>query len=116
MSMFGALQGKARLARFDMGEDDQNVFIHASVSMLDPDSAEQLKNLINGLKALVALSQARNAPLVDPLDIQIKDNDVLLNWTWPTAKVAELVQLMKSSRHHDTAKLYSAPPAATPAQ
>jgi len=102
LSMFGSLRGKARLARFDMGEDERCVYIHASVAMLDEDSAGQLKNLVTGIKALIALSQTKEAPLLDPLEIQAAGKNVLLQWTWPTAKLPELVRLVKAQGNHDT--------------
>jgi hypothetical protein len=61
--------------------------------MTDADSAEQLKNLIMGVKALVSLSQEQKKPLIDPLDVQSTGKSVALHWSWPTAKLPELIRL-----------------------
>lgn len=115
LAIFGSFKGKARLARFDMGEDQQNVFVHGSFSMTDPDSAEQLKNLMIGIKALISLSQTQNQPVLNPLEISAAENRVSLQWQWPIAKLPELVRLMRAQTDHDAA-LSTASPAPRPAQ
>jgi hypothetical protein len=103
LSLFGSFKGKAKLARFDMGEDQQNIFVHASFSMIDPASAEQLKNLMIGIKALISLSQTQVGPVLSPLQINAGENNVTLQWQWPIAKLPELVSLMQAQTDHDTA-------------
>jgi hypothetical protein len=61
--------------------------------MTDSDSAEQLKNLIIGVKALLSLSSADRKPLVDPLDIQAVGKDVSVYWKWPKERLSELCRL-----------------------
>jgi hypothetical protein len=90
---FGSLEANAQLARFDMGEDQQHLYIDASVAMNDSDSAGQLKNLVLGVKALICLSQADKKPLLDPLQIDLSGKNVALHWSWPTAKLPELFRL-----------------------
>ena len=103
LAMFGSFKGKARLARFDMGEDQQNVFVDGSFSMIDANSAEQLKNLMIGIKALISLSQTQNQPVLNPLEISAEENRVVVQWQWPIAKLPELVHLMQAQTDHDTA-------------
>jgi hypothetical protein len=76
-------KGKAQFARFDLGENDQNEFADASFTMTDPDAAEQLKNLLLGIKALVSLSQQQQRPFIDPLQINSFGKDVILHWEMP---------------------------------
>jgi hypothetical protein len=91
--LFGSFKGKARLARFDMGQDDHDLYLDASLAMINADSAEQLKNLILGIKALISLSAADRKPLIDVLQIQTAGADVVLHWKWPTTNLAELFRL-----------------------
>jgi hypothetical protein len=99
MDLFGSFKGKARIARFDMGENEQNDFADATFSMIDPDSAEQLKNLLLGVKALVSMSQAKQKPLIDPLDVESAGNDVILHWSMPTTKLSELLREAAAPTH-----------------
>jgi hypothetical protein len=99
MDLFGSFKGKARIARFDMGENEQNDYADATFSMIDPDSAEQLKNLLLGVKALVSMSQAKQRPLIDPLDIESAGNDVILHWSMPTTKLSELLREAAAPTH-----------------
>jgi len=101
MNLFGTLHGKVRLARFDAGENEQSEFADASFGMIDSDSATQLKNLILGIKALVSLSQADQEPLIEPLDVQADGKTVTLHWSWPAAKLSELLAHTKGRRKHD---------------
>ncbi len=102
MDLFGSFKGKARIARFDMGENDQNEYADATFTMIDSDSAGQLKNLLLGVKALVSLSQAQQRPLIDPLDVESAGNDVVLHWSMPTAKLSELIRLAAQAQTHDS--------------
>jgi hypothetical protein len=111
IDFFGSFSGKAQVGHFDAGEDDHSEYIDASISMVDADSAEQLKNLIQGVKAMVLLSQTPKAPLIAPLEIAANDKDVNLHWTWPTAKLSELARLTQDQGDHDTNV-----PATAPAQ
>ncbi|MGA2582761.1 MAG: hypothetical protein ABSG31_05745 [Tepidisphaeraceae bacterium] len=101
MNLFGTLHGKVRLARFDSGENDQSEYADASFGMVDSDSATQLKNLILGIKALVSLSQADQEPLIEPLDVQADGKTVTLHWSWPAAKLSELLAHTQGRRKHD---------------
>ena len=92
LDLFGSFKGKARLARFDMGENEQSEYADAAFTMIDPDSAGQLKNLLLGVKALVSLSQAQERPLIDPLKVEAAGNDVALHWSMSTAKLTELLR------------------------
>ena len=65
--------------------------------MADPDSAEQLKNLILGVKALVSLSKVDRKPLIDPLDVKANGKNVVLHWSWSEAKLSELTRLMRTT-------------------
>jgi hypothetical protein len=100
LDLFGSFKGKAKLARIDMGEDEHEVYVDAFVAMVDVDSAEQLKNLIFGVKALISLSQASQKPLIDPLTIQTDKNKVILHWSWPTARLSELIRLARQIDDH----------------
>jgi hypothetical protein len=102
MDLFGSFKGKARIARFDMGENEQDEYADATFTMIDPDSAGQLKNLLLGIKALVSLSQAQQRPLLDPLEIETAGNDVTLHWSMPTAKLSELIRHAAEAATHDT--------------
>jgi hypothetical protein len=101
LDMFGSFKGKAKLAQLDMGEDDQNLYVDGLISMKDADSAEQLRNLVLGIKALVSLTQTDSKPLIDPLDVQWTDSNVTLHWSWPTAKLADLFRLSRNHKRHD---------------
>jgi len=98
--LFGSFKGKARLARFDMGQDDQDVYVDASLALINADSAEQLKNLILGIKALISLSAANRRPLIDVLEIQTAGTDVVLHWKWPTTNLSELFRLAQERSDH----------------
>jgi hypothetical protein len=102
MDLFGSFKGKARIARFDMGENEQNEYADATFTMIDPDSAGQLKNLLLGVKALVSLSQSQQRPLIDPLEIDAAGNDVALHWSMPTTKLSELIRLAAQAQTHDS--------------
>jgi hypothetical protein len=95
--LFGSFQGKAQLARCDFGENDQAVYFDAACQMSDSASAEQLKNLILGLKALAALSQTKHVEVLIPLDVHAADKAVQLHWEWPVAKLPEFYRLMDDS-------------------
>jgi hypothetical protein len=101
MDLFGSFKGKARIARFDVGEDEQNEYADAGFTMIDADSAGQLKNLLLGVKALVSLSQAQATPLIDPLEIDTVANNVTLHWSMPTAKLSEFIRKMAAAPSHD---------------
>jgi hypothetical protein len=103
LDMFGSFKGKARLGRFDMGEDDQNLYIDGLITMKDADAATQLKNLVVGIKALVSLTQTDAKPLIDPLDVQASDHSVTLHWSWPSANVSELIRLARAQGNHENA-------------
>lgn len=102
LDLFGSFKGKARLARVDMGENEQNDYADAMFSMIDSDSAIQLKNLLIGIKALVSLSQAEQRPLIDPLNIESAGNDVILHWSMPTTKLSELLGHAAEAPTHDS--------------
>jgi hypothetical protein len=103
LDMFGSFKGKARLARFDIGVDEQNLYVDGLVTMKDADAATQLKNLGIGVKALVSLTQADAKPLIDPLDIQANENNVIMHWSWPSANVSELIRLARHQGNHENA-------------
>ena len=65
--MFGSFNGKAQLGSFEVGEEAQSVFINATFAMTDPESAQQLKTLVVGVRALLALTQAKFKPLIAPI-------------------------------------------------
>jgi len=92
--LFGSFKGKANLARFDLGEDDRNVYVDALFAMKDSESATQLSKLLAGMKALIYLSQAEVKPLLDPVEINAAEKDVKLRWTWPTTKLSDLFRLL----------------------
>ena len=100
-NFLGSFEGKATLGRFDMGEDAQAEYIHASIRMIDPESAEQFKNMILGLKALVSFSDATQKPLIAPLDVRAAGRDVILQWSWQTDKVSDLLRLLHTEPDHD---------------
>jgi hypothetical protein len=83
-----------------MGQDDQDVYVDASLAMINADSAEQLKNLILGIKALISLSAANRRPLIDVLEIQTAGTDVVLHWKWPTTNLSELFRLAQERSDH----------------
>jgi hypothetical protein len=91
----GPLRGKARLARFDMGEDDQNFYMDASVAMTDGAAAEQLKNLVLGIKALITLSEERHSGLIEPVQAQVKGTEAIIHWQWPVSNLSELFRLAR---------------------
>jgi len=93
LALFGSLKGKARLARFDAGEDEQSLFVDATFSMTDEAAAQQLKNLALGVRALVSFSQAEQKRLAEPIDIQVAGKDVMLRWHWPVGDCPELLRL-----------------------
>jgi hypothetical protein len=90
LDLFGSMKGKAVLARIDAGENEQSEFLDAEFKMIDADSAEQLKNLVLGVKALISMSQAAEKPFIDPLDVKSDGKSVVLHWSWPTVRLAEL--------------------------
>jgi hypothetical protein len=110
--MFGSFKAKARLARFDLGEDDKQLYVDAILTMKDAESTEQLKNLVNGVKALIGLTHQEVMPLLVPLQIRAADTSVTLHWSWPAASLADLLRLMEAQdgRKHPTTA-----PAALPA-
>jgi hypothetical protein len=95
MDMFGSLKSKARLGRFDMGEDEKSLYLDGTFAMDDAESAIQLRNLSTGVQALLTLSQPQVRVLVAPLKIGSADKDVRMRWTWPAEKLPELVQAIK---------------------
>lgn len=95
LDLFGSFTGKAKLARFDLGEDQGTEYVNLSFAMADQASAEQLKNLVLGMTALISLSQVEQQPLIQPLLVQARGNDVELQWTWPTEKLDELARLVQ---------------------
>jgi hypothetical protein len=111
LNMFGAFKGKARLARIDLGENGDSEFADASFAMTDSDSAEQLKNLVLGVKALVSLSNAKYKPLIDPLGVQTDGKTVSLHWAWPTAKLEDLFHRPPGESEHDIAVPTTSPAA-----
>jgi hypothetical protein len=102
LDLFGSFKGKARLARFELGENQQNDYADAAFTMIDSDAAGQLKNLFLGFKALVSLSQTADTPLLDPLEIEVAGNDVVLHWSMPTAKLSELLHQLSEPPAHDS--------------
>lgn len=91
----GSFSGKAMVGRLEGGEDAQSEYIHASLTMVDPASAEQLRNMILGLKAMASFSSnSTQKPLIVPLDVRAAGKDVLLDWSWPAGKTDELYRLM----------------------
>jgi len=103
MDLFGSFKGKARLAWFDMGENDQHDYADVTFKMIDADSAEQLKNLLMGVKALVSLTQAQQRPLIDPLQIESAGSATVLQWKMPTTKLSELLRQSAATQSHDNA-------------
>ena len=96
LDMFGTLKAKARIASFDVGENDHNLFADASLAMKDDDAAAQLKNLVIGVKGLIGLTQPKVSPLLDPLEIQSAQKEVSLHWSWPVAKLGDFYTLLAS--------------------
>jgi hypothetical protein len=92
----GSFSGKATLGRLEGGEDAQSEYIHASLTMVDPASAEQLKNMILGLKAMVSFSSnSAQKALIVPLNVRAAGKDVMLDWSWSVGKMDELYRLMR---------------------
>jgi hypothetical protein len=113
LDLFASFKGKARLARFDCGENQQNDYADAAFTMIDSDAAGQLKNLFLGFKALVSLSQTADTPLLDPVDIEVAGNDVVLHWSIPTAKLSELLHKLSEPSAHDSSMLTNSPASQT---
>ena len=101
LDLFGSFKGKARLARFDVGEQGPSDYADATFSMADSDSAGQLKNLLIGIKALLALSQANERPLIEPVAIESAGDSVSLHWSMPTTKLARLLGQGAQAPTHD---------------
>jgi hypothetical protein len=114
MDMFGSLKGKAMLGRFDMGEDEKSEYADASITMVDAGSAEQLKNLLLGVKALVTLSQGEQGALIAPLEVQSAQKNVTMHWSWPAANLGDLIRLAHL-RGDDAGSVPTTTPAAQPA-
>jgi hypothetical protein len=110
LDLFGSFKGKAVLARVDAGENATDDFADASFGMIDTDSAEQLKNLIVGVKALVSLSNAKEKPLIDPLEVNADGKTVLLHWSWPTAKLVALIEESRGSNKHEGSSPFTPAP------
>jgi hypothetical protein len=109
MDLFGSFKGNARLAWFDLGENNQNDYAEVTFKMIDADSAEQLRNLLMGVKALVSLTQAQQRPLIDPLQIESAGNTAILQWTMPTTKLSEVIRQQAAAQNHDNALPTNAP-------
>jgi len=92
--LFGSFKGRVNLARFDFGEDDQNLYADAQFAMKDSDAAVQLTNLLAGMKALIYLTQSGAKDLLNPVEIKTVEKDVKLRWAWSTAKLPELFRLL----------------------
>ena len=110
LDLFGSFKGKAVLARVDAGENSTDDFADASFGMIDTDSAVQLKNLIVGVKALVSLSNAKEKPLIDPLEVNADGKTVLLHWSWPTAKLVALIEESRGTNRHESSQPFSPAP------
>ncbi len=110
LNLAGSLQANARLAKFDFGEDQQNLYGDATVLMKDADSAGQFRNLVTGVKALISLTQPDKAALLTPLTIDASGDSVGLHWSWPTGTLSELIRIAQSPTDHDA----SSPPSTRP--
>src|SRR5262249_16019044 len=91
----GLFKGKARIAQFDLGEDDQSEYMHVTITMIDAASAEQLKNLMIGVSALLSLSQFEGKPLLESMLVRAEGPSVVLNWSWPAAKLDDLARMIQ---------------------
>ncbi len=112
--LFGSFKAKARLARFEAGQEDKQIYVDAWLTMKDAQSTEQLKNLAIGLKAMICLSQKNVTPLLLPLEIQRANNDVVLHWSWPNAKLSELIQAFEQANNDHDDSLPATAPATQP--
>jgi hypothetical protein len=99
LDLFGSFKGKTRLAQCDIGQDENDLYFNAKIMTTDAESAEQLKNLMIGVKALISLSKSDKKPLIDPFEIHGVGNNVVLHWKWPTTKLSELIRLSQSESH-----------------
>ena len=113
LDLIGSFEGKAELGRFDMGEDDQSVYIEGSCEMVDADLAQQLSSMILGMKALIVLSKPQHAELIAPLEAHAADKTVTVRWSWPVSKIADLYRISAEGNHDSTNP--AAVPAAVPA-
>jgi hypothetical protein len=105
INLFNPFRARTRLARFEISEEDQNDHIRATLSMTGAESAEQFKNLVTGVKALLFLSNVDTRPYVAALDVQTSGNEVSLHWSYPTAKLVDAAKQWIGSndgRAHNT--------------
>jgi hypothetical protein len=105
INLFNPFRARTRLARFEISEEDQNDHIRATLSMTGAESAEQFKNLVTGVKALLFLSNVDTRPYVAALDVQTNGNEVSLHWSYPTAKLVDTAKQWigsKDGRAHNT--------------
>lgn len=98
LDFLGSFRGKATLGRLWGGENAEGEYAHASLTMVDAQSADKLKNVALGLKALVSLSaNPEQRYLIDSLTVGAAGKDVLLDWTCPANKTADLVRLIEEN-------------------
>jgi hypothetical protein len=105
INLFNPFRARTRLARFEISEEDQNDHIRATLLMTGTESAEQFKNLVTGVKALLFLSNIDTRPYVAALDVQTNGNEVSLHWSYPTAKLVDVAKQWigsKDDRGHNT--------------
>jgi hypothetical protein len=89
---------RSTLCRFQAGEDAHAEYVHAALTMTDPQSAELLKNMIVGFKALAFFSsKSRQKALIAPLEVRAAGKDVLMEWSWPSTHIDDLYRLMQDS-------------------
>ena len=110
LNLFAPITGKARLARAAYWEDGQSEHVSVTIGMTDTESAEQLKNLVVGMKSLVFLSQEMARPFLAPLDVQATGTSVTLQWSYPTSKLVEL--MVQESRKSNDSSASTTRPAA----
>jgi hypothetical protein len=84
--------------------------------MVDADSAEQLSNLILGMKALVVLSKQQRAELIAPLEARAADRTVTVRWSWPVSKLADLYRISAGGNHDSANPAAVSPTNPAPAQ
>jgi hypothetical protein len=87
----------------EAGERDGRAFVHARLLTKSPDVAQQVRSLVDGLKALVQLQSAQDpgvARALAPMKVAAEGHAVRIDWEAPAAEVVKAVREQAAKSGH----------------
>ncbi len=87
--------------------DDKKTFVNATLNVNSPETANQVKDIVNGMLAFVKLRQQERPILVDlaqSVIVIVDKNKVIISFEYPVEDIFEIMKYMHEMKHDKMAK------------